>query len=136
MDNTLYCQNNCLKSLDLPVGLETLYCQNNLLKSLILPSGLKRIDYSNNPITLQPVLPESLTSLVVNDLENLPDLPWSINTFKEQKIYQYNQKQGALGMKITKFLPNKRKWDEINEHYLQLQYKIGGEKYNDAKSKL
>jgi Leucine-rich repeat (LRR) protein len=116
----LWCDSNQLTLLPpLPETLEILCCHSNQLTSLPhLPETLEELDYNSNQLTL------------------LPDLPWGLKDLEEEKLDQHNKKRIDLQMNVVGALPDKGTWDQINEHHTDWQYRIGGEKYNEAVSAL
>jgi len=124
-----------LKGIDLS-GITELDCSNNLLTSLpALPKTLKRLYCSCNLLTSLPDLPDSLITLYCggNRLSKLPDLPWGLYDYGDIQFEQHNRKRIDLGMEKVDRFPSKEAWNEVNEKHIIWKYRLGGEKWAEAR---
>ena len=132
---------------ELPPNLIYLKCNNNKLWWLPeLPQSLNLLNCCNNFLDCLPKLPKKLRYLdcAYNVLIELPDIPVCLksltcggNFLHEIELYtikinQCNAKRVDLGLPYIGGYSCFADLERINEQHLLWQYRIGGEKYNEA----
>ncbi len=122
---SLQCNYNKLVSLPyLPDSLCELCCSDNKLTSLTLPDSLQKLWCLHNNLPSIPILPDSLKMLVYYNY-NL-----STNELENLKLEQHNQMRTDLGLPNVLKIENSK---EIKKQWIIWQYRLDGEKYNNAK---